>query len=184
MAFFQSLTDFVVCLQRKQGINYDCDLIQLFELQSLYYDYYLINIRFVSSEKSDNFGFLSNLLMVAIHHNGGFTKIWLSLKLVFTVMTLLTLLWYLNRISQLSRDTNLLEKSLILLGFGITQLNIPIEFLNLFFDIEFMSFLCDIRQGIFHCCILLFWIIFIGEHLLVSQLESLLNWISNDSLLG
>lgn len=38
--------------QRKQGINYDCDMIQLFELQSLYYDYYLINIQFVSSGKS------------------------------------------------------------------------------------------------------------------------------------
>ena len=38
-------------LQRKQGVNYDCDLIQLFELQSLYYDYYLINLQFVSSGK-------------------------------------------------------------------------------------------------------------------------------------
>lgn len=127
-------------------------------------------IVFMLLEKSDNFGFLSNLQMVAIHHNGGFTKIWLSLKSVFTVMTLLTLLWYLNRINQLSRDTNLLEKSLILLGFGLTQLNVPIEFLSLFFDLEFMSFLCDIRQGIFHCCILIFWIVFIGEHLLVCGL--------------
>lgn len=104
--------------------------------------------------------------MVAIHQNGGFTKIWLTLKALFTIMTLLTLLWYLNRISKLSRDSNLLEKTLTLLGFGITQLNIPIELLNLFIDVEFMSFLCDIRQGIFHCSLLIFWIIFIGEHLL------------------
>lgn len=37
--------------KRKQGINYDCDLIQLFELQSLYYDFYLINLQFVSNGK-------------------------------------------------------------------------------------------------------------------------------------
>jgi len=52
------------------------------------------------------------------------------------------------------------------LGCAITQLNIPLEFLSLWFDIEFMSFLCDLRQGIFHCALLSFWIIFIGEHLL------------------
>nr|XP_027199435.1 protein wntless-like isoform X2 [Dermatophagoides pteronyssinus] len=152
--------------KRKQGINYDCDLIQLFELQSLYYDFYLINLQFIANEKSENFGFLNNLSLVAIHQNGGFTKIWLSLKSVFFIITLLTFIWYLNRIQQLKRDTNLLEKCLILLGFGITQLNVPIEFLNLVMDMEFMSFLCDIRQGIFHCSLLIFWIIFIGEHLL------------------
>ncbi|KAJ6218525.1 hypothetical protein RDWZM_009682 [Blomia tropicalis] len=152
--------------KRKQGINYDCDLIQLFELQSLYYDFYLINLQFVSNEKSSNFGFLSNLWMVAIHQNGGFTKIWLALKLFFTFITLTTLWWYWNRLTQLGRDTNLLEKTLIMLGLGITQLNVPIEYLSLWFDIEFMSFLCDIRQGIFHCSLLIFWIIFIGEHLL------------------
>ncbi|KAF7487581.1 Protein wntless [Sarcoptes scabiei] len=152
--------------KRKQGINYECDLIQLFELQSLYYDFYLINLQLISNEKSQHFGFLNNLSLVAIHQNGGFTKIWLSLKSVFFVITLLTLIWYLNRINQLPRDTNLLEKCLILLGFGITQYNIPVEFLSLFIDVEFMSFLCDIRQGIFHCSLLIFWIVFIGEHLM------------------
>ena len=36
--------------QCKQGMNYDCDVVQLFELQSLYYDFYLINIRFLSGK--------------------------------------------------------------------------------------------------------------------------------------
>lgn len=104
--------------------------------------------------------------MVAIRQNGGFTKIWLTLKSVFTVITSLTLVWYFNRLKQLPRDANLLEKALTLLGLGITQLNIPVELLSLIMDIEFMSFLCDIRQGIFHCSLLVFWVIFIGEHLL------------------
>lgn len=62
----------------------------------------------------------------------------------------------------------LLEKTLTALGYALTQLNVPIEFLSLYFDIEFMTFLSDLRQGILHCALLCFWIIFIGEHLLVS----------------
>jgi hypothetical protein len=152
--------------KRRNGYKYDCDLIQLFELQSLYYDYYLINLRFLSHEQSQNFGFLNDLSLVAIHQNGGFTKIWLSLKTVFTAMTLLTLIWFTKRLRQLHRETTLLEKTLIVLGCALTQLNIPIEYLSLWFDLEFMSFICDLRQGIFHCALLSFWIIFTGEHLL------------------
>ncbi|CAG2107629.1 unnamed protein product, partial [Medioppia subpectinata] len=151
--------------KRRHGYKYDCDLIQLFELQSLYYDYYLINLQFKSNDSLD-FGFMSDLLLVEIHQNGGFTKIWLTMKTVFTFMILLTLIWFSKRLQQLHRETTLLEKTLIVLGTAITQLNIPLELLSLWFDIEFMSFLCDLRQGIFHCALLSFWIIFIGEHLL------------------
>jgi len=55
---------------------------------------------------------------------------------------------------------------LIVLGCALTQLNIPIELLSLWFDLEFMSFICDLRQGLFHCALLSFWVIFTGEHLL------------------
>jgi hypothetical protein len=82
-------------------------------------------------------------------------------------MTLLTLIWFTKRLRQLHRETTLLEKTLIVLGCALTQLNIPIEYLSLWFDLEFMSFICDLRQGIFHCALLSFWIIFTGEHLLV-----------------
>lgn len=33
--------------KRVNGYKYDCDMIQMFELQSLYYDYYLINLQFL-----------------------------------------------------------------------------------------------------------------------------------------
>lgn len=127
---------------------------------------------FTLTEKSEHFGFLSNLWMVAIHQNGGFTQVWLALKLFFTAITLATLFWYCRRLGQLTasrREATLLEKTLIALGLGITQLNLPVEYVALFLDIEFMSFLCDIRQGVFHCSLLAFWIIFIGEHLLVED---------------
>ena len=31
--------------QRKDGYNYECDVMQLFEFGSLHHDYYLVNIR-------------------------------------------------------------------------------------------------------------------------------------------
>lgn len=152
--------------KRIHGYKYDCDLIQLFELQSLYYDYYLINLRFIPNEaqQSDNFGFLNDLSLVAIHQNGGFTKIWLSLKTFFTIMTLLTLIWFTKRLRQLHRETTLLEKTLVILGFALTQLNIPLEFLSLWLDLEFMSFICDLRQGLFQAALLSFWVLFVGEN--------------------
>jgi len=109
---------------------------------------------------------LNELNLIAIHQNGGFTKVWLSMKTVFTFITLFTLLWYVNRLKKLMRDISLLEKTLILLGIAISQLNVPIEFLSLWLDLPFMNFLSDIRQGILYCSLLCFWCIFIGEHLL------------------
>lgn len=38
--------------KQNHGYKYDCDLIQLFELQSLFFDYYLINIQFEDKGKS------------------------------------------------------------------------------------------------------------------------------------
>ena len=77
--------------KRVDEYRYDCDNIELFELQSLFYDFYLINLQFTGGlEAEEHFGLLSDVNMVAIHQNGGFTKIWLSLKSFFTVITLMT----------------------------------------------------------------------------------------------
>lgn len=104
--------------------------------------------------------------MVVIHQNGGFGEVFLLLKSIFFAITLLTLVWYYNRLRQLWRKNSLLEKSLLILGVAITQLNLPVEYLSLFFDLGFMNFLSDIRQGILHCALFCFWRIFTGEHLL------------------
>lgn len=114
--------------------------------------------------------------MAAIHQNGGFTKVWLSLKTVFFVITLLTLIWYWNRLQQLSRKTTLLERTIIMLGVVMTQLNAPIEYLSLFYDLGFMNFLSDIRQGILYSGLLSFWCIFTGEHLLDGVQRSCLSY--------
>lgn len=154
----------------KHNHKLDCDLIQLFELQSLHYDYYLINYEIRddrSANKSVQFpGMLTEITGVAIHHNGGFTQIWLTMKTIFFLITLATLVWYCKRLSVLDRKIILIERLLVGLGSALTQLNAPVELLSLQFEIPFMTFLNDLRQGIFYCVLLSFWIIFVGEHLL------------------
>uniref|UniRef100_A0A6G1SP65 Protein wntless n=1 Tax=Aceria tosichella TaxID=561515 RepID=A0A6G1SP65_9ACAR len=149
----------------RQSHNLDCEPIQLFELQSLHYDYYLINFE-LREDKSSGPGRLTEVTGVAIHHNGGFTQIWLVLKSVFFVLTSATLVWYCRRLMSLNRKTILIERILIGLGAALTQLNFPAELLSIHFEIPFMMFLNDLRQGIFYCVLLSFWIIFVGEHLL------------------
>lgn len=160
----------------KHSHKLDCDLIQLFELQSLHYDYYLINFEILEDKvtnKSIQFpGRLNEITGVAIHHNGGFTQIWLTLKTIYFILTLSTLVWYCRRLSKLNRKTILIERLLIGLGSALTHWNAPVELLTLIIEIPFMTFLNDLRQGIFYCILLSFWIIFVGEHLLDGTREN------------
>lgn len=45
----------------------------------------------------------------------------------------------------------------------------PVEWLTLWFDMPWILLLSDIRQGIFYSVLLCFWIIFCGEHMMVSN---------------
>lgn len=155
-----------------EGYRFDCDMVQLFDLQSLFYDYYLVNMQLLDGEDGltgqlNNYhAILSDMNVVAIHQNGGFTKVWLSMKSFFFIATLTVLIWYWNRISLLGRKKTLLETSILLLGLALTQLNAPIELISLFVDFPFSNFLYDIRQGLLHCFLVSFWTIFTGEHLM------------------
>lgn len=44
----------------------------------------------------------------------------------------------------------------------------PLEYLTLAFDMPYMLLLGDIRQGVFYAVLLSFWLVFAGEHMLVS----------------
>jgi len=49
----------------------------------------------------------------AIHPNGGFSKVWLSLKTCLFPTMLAVLIWFWHRVVQLPRPSNLLERYLL-----------------------------------------------------------------------
>ncbi|XP_053385185.1 protein wntless-like [Mercenaria mercenaria] len=155
--------------KKENGYAYECDLLSFFELGSIHHDYYLVNIKVpVEPYKGINMGIgkLRDITLVAIHQNGGFTRVWLSIKTVMFPMILAVLVWYWRRISFLTRPANLLERTLFSLGIAMSVLNCPLEWFTLVLDMPFMLLITDMRQGAFYAMLLSFWIIFTGEHIM------------------
>ncbi|XP_015907163.1 protein wntless [Parasteatoda tepidariorum] len=157
--------------KKTDGYHYDCDVLPLFELGSVHHDYYLINIRVPidfsgKTSLNEGIGHVDDMWTVIIHQNGGFTKVWVSLKTVFFPVILLVLIWYWKRICLLCRAPILVERMLLFLGISLSLLNLPLEYLSLWIDMPFMLLFSDIRQGIFYASLLSFWLVFCGEHLM------------------
>lgn len=113
-------------LQLTDEYLYSCSTIPLFELGSLHHDYYLLNIRLpVDTERKMNLntGNIRDLHLTVIYQNGGFTKVWLSLKTFFFPAIVATMAWAWRRIHQLQRPPALLEYMLLYLGAALSLLN-------------------------------------------------------------
>uniref|UniRef100_A0A0B7A378 Protein wntless n=1 Tax=Arion vulgaris TaxID=1028688 RepID=A0A0B7A378_9EUPU len=158
--------------KRAEGHIYNCELLPLFELGSVHYDYYLINIRLPVQVMSDIniFGKLDELSIIVIFQNGGFTKVWFSMKTVLFPTVIAVLIWFWRRVLTQGRSTNLTERTLLALGVILSIMNCPIEWLTLAINMPFLMLLNDIRDGAFYAMLLSFWIIFVGEHMM-DQLE-------------
>lgn len=105
---------------------YSCSTIPLFELGSLHHDFYLLNIRLpVDTDRKMNLdiGHIKDLHLTVIYQNGGFTKVWVSLKTVFFPFIIVIMLWFWRRVHMLQRSPVLLEYMLIYLGSALTLLN-------------------------------------------------------------
>ncbi|XP_047520524.1 protein wntless [Pieris napi] len=154
-----------------EGYLYNCSAMPLFELGSLYHDYYLLNIRLPVETKDMNahIGHIQDMWVTVINQNGGFTKVWLSLKTVFFPCIVGILVWFWHRIHLLQRKPVLLEEMLFALGIALCVLDMPIEYLTLVFDLPFMLLLSDIRQGYFYASLFSFWLVFAGEHMLIQE---------------
>ncbi|XP_023316034.1 protein wntless-like [Trichogramma pretiosum] len=86
--------------------NYNCSTLSLFELGSVFHDYYLLNIRLPNDplkRTNQDLRYITDLYVTVINQNGGFTKVWVSLKTVSFSITLLVLRWHWRRIHSLSR---------------------------------------------------------------------------------
>ncbi|CDW60280.1 Integral membrane protein [Trichuris trichiura] len=155
---------------RRSGFHFQCEPIELFELGSCDYPFYLLNIRIPGNNGTANFnreiGRLTELNIIEIHQNGGFTKVWLSMKTILFPIMLAAVLWYRQRLVSLRRPSLLLEKCLFCLGAVMLLIDLPIEWLSLWFRMPFMLLFSDLRQGLFYAVLLSFWLIFAGEHLI------------------
>ncbi|CAE17879.1 Protein wntless homolog [Caenorhabditis elegans] len=161
--------------EKKAGGTYDCDMLDLFELGSSSYPFYLINIRIPINQQACQFdnksancqiGKLTGLRLIEIHQNGGFTLVWLWTKTFMTPVVAICLWWYYNRINQLARNPLLLERAILLLGLSLVILDFPIEWISLTYRIPFLLLISDLRQGLFYTVLFSFWLIFAGEHLI------------------
>ncbi|KAH7725866.1 CRE-MIG-14 protein [Aphelenchoides avenae] len=161
--------------KRLPGYLYNCSTINLFELGSNNYPFYLLNVRIPLDRKrcerdpkapNCRIGKISELKVVAIHQNGGFTFIWLWMKTLVSPVVLFVTYWYYQRVVALPRPMYLLEKAILALGISLAVLDFPIEWISLWFRLPFMLLVSDIRQGIFYAVLFSFWLIFAGEHLI------------------
>ncbi|XP_033636194.1 protein wntless homolog [Asterias rubens] len=156
----------------KVGYYYDCTPIPLFDLGSLHHKYYLVNIRLPIIDHGNGpvvntgIGSLQDIHIVAIHQNGGFTKVWISIKTFMFPFILLATFWFWRRVLLQTRGPVLLERTILALAIIMSILNFPMEWLTLWLNIPFMVLLADLKQGAFYAMLFSFWIIFVGEHLM------------------
>ncbi|XP_013191696.1 protein wntless [Amyelois transitella] len=150
---------------------HNCAPIPLFELGSLFHDYYLLNVRLPvdAPDMNTNLGHIQDMWLTAINQNGGFTKVWVSLKTAFFPCIIAILVWFWRRIHMLERKPVLLEKMLLSLGIAVCVLNMPLEYLTLHYDLPFMLLLGDMREGVFYAMLFSFWLVFAGEHMLIQD---------------
>jgi len=148
------------CVKSKYSL--DCDMIQLFELGSVYHEFYLINLKMGNSKLisslTEGKNFMPSLnrrddvpevriTMTFIYQTGGFTLMWFIMKTCIFPFVLGVMCWYWNRIVKLERSSNLLEQMLFALGISLTFLNLPVEWLTLQYDMKWMLLYTDLRQG-------------------------------------
>ncbi|GAV08953.1 hypothetical protein RvY_18569 [Ramazzottius varieornatus] len=158
--------------EKHQDYLYNCSPMALYELGGVHHDFYLLNLRLPVTYSSDgtpigknvNLGKLLDLWIIEIHQNGGYTRVFWSVKTVFFPLVLAGVVWFWHRIQQLARPPKLMEKMLFTLGLGLLLLDTPIEWFSLGFNFPAMLLLSDIRQGLFYTILFAFWIIFAGEY--------------------
>uniref|UniRef100_A0A3Q2VE44 Wnt ligand secretion mediator n=1 Tax=Haplochromis burtoni TaxID=8153 RepID=A0A3Q2VE44_HAPBU len=159
-----------------EGRFYHCDPIPFMELGSVAHKYFLMNLRLpVNDTMNVGIGEIKDIHVVGIHQNGGFTKVWISMKTVFSPWISVATVWYWYRIRLLARPPVLLEKVIFALGLSMAFLDMPVEWLSMGFEWTWMLLFEDAQQGALYSVLFCFWIIFCGEHLMDQRQRNLLS---------
>ena len=94
------------------------------------------------------------------------------MKTVFFLVIVVEMIWFWRRITMLARPPNLLQRMLLLLGAALAILILPLEYFTLAYNIPWINLFNDIKQGVFYANLLVFWLIFVGKHLIGEVMES------------
>ncbi|CAF1221067.1 unnamed protein product [Rotaria sordida] len=147
--------------------GYTCEPLAFFELSTLKYSYYLINLQIVDENGlSQNIGKLKSFIFVVIHQTETFTKVWFILKTITFPIVLAALIWFCRQMKRAQKKYSNLDKLLFLLGLSACILNAPVEWLTLIIPFNGFQIYSEIRQGFFLTVLLTFWLFFAGEHII------------------
>jgi len=75
--------------------------------------------------------------------------------------------WYTSHVAFEAVPVGVPEQCSLLIPLGVYLSVVPVDWLSLVIHMPFMVLYSDIRQGLFYCVLLCFWIIFAGEHMMV-----------------
>ena len=100
-------------LQQKEGYQYHCEFIDLFEIGSMHHKSYLVNIKMPPNRDTGHnmeIGRLDSVDLVWFAQTGGFTIYFLVMKTICFAMILPLTVWNWKRVVDLKRPLVFLEK--------------------------------------------------------------------------
>jgi len=143
----------------------DCNNVPLYELGSVFYNYYLINLQLpVRNHYNTNIRRLDHLSITEIHQNGGFTKVYVGQKSVVCPLLLVATLLFIRQTYHIPGPGLLVNKVITALGFVNVLFNLPLEYFSLFYDVPGLRVWFDVSTGFFYAAMAMLWLLFVGEH--------------------
>ncbi|KAL5253393.1 hypothetical protein ACHWQZ_G013245 [Mnemiopsis leidyi] len=143
-----------------------CSDVSLFELGSVFYAQYLVNLQLPQRDGLNNdLPRIAGLEITEIHQNGGFTKVWVAQKSVMCPLLLLATLLFRRQVKRYEIHSPLLITKVIT-AIGVTNVifNLPLEYLSLFMDLPELRVWYDCSTGLFYAATAVLWLLFVGEH--------------------
>ncbi|XP_067137832.1 protein wntless homolog [Centruroides vittatus] len=151
---------------------YKCEPLFIFELSNFHYNYCLLNVYFpINLMDKINLDLtvehFKNLKITTVTHNEKFLQFFLCLKLFCLVLIIIITVYYTHFIKQAKRSSVLLERMLCYLSILLILQNIPMEYLQHWFEFPsinaFILIFTELRKTLFYCMLFYYWIMYCNE---------------------